>query len=147
MTKKQATAVAVAAALLGVLAGSQYETPTAIETVADRVATNVGTNVELLPRVIEIDQFDDAGKATGLKELVPNPLFNKRRHATGRVWSKDGDDWEVVWRRKGIRASEIVIGTGTTVCEEDERGPVYIRIRAEPNTNEPKAPIREVLGP
>jgi len=119
-------------ALAPVLAWA-YAPPTAYKKTADRVFTNVGEEVELQARLID-------GK--------PNPLFTKYRNASSRVWTKNGDDWEVVWRRKGVLASEQVMATGVSSCKALERQPVYVRVRIEePNRNEPTDPALEVLIP
>ena len=119
-------------AMLVAFAYADYKAPVAYKVTADRVATNVEEAVELQARMID-------GK--------PNPEFTKRRNASARIWSKDKDDWEVIWRRVGVPASEIIVATGTSVCKALERQPVYIRVRLEvASLNEPTDPALEV-GP
>ena len=106
-----------------------YTPPTAYVEKADRVFTRVGQEVELQARVVD-------GK--------PNPLFVKYRNASSRVWTENGDRWEVLWRRVGIAASEQVMATGISSCKALERQPIYIRVRVEePTANLPSAEVIE----
>ncbi|HDZ37688.1 MAG TPA: hypothetical protein ENH62_05285 [Marinobacter sp.] len=93
-----------------------YMPPTDYVETNDRVFTNVGQQVELQERLIDDE---------------PNPLFVKYRNANSRVWTENGDDWEVVWRRVGIPASEQVMATGVSSCKAEERQPIYVRVRIE----------------
>jgi len=110
-----------------------YAPPTAYVEKGDRVFTNVGQEVELQARIVD---------------EKPNPLFVPYRNANSRVWTKNGDDWEVVWRRKGVPASEQVLATGVSSCKALERQPVYVRVRIEePTANLPTNPKDEVIEP
>ncbi len=115
-----------------------YKDPEPFVEVDDRVFSNTGQEVELVNRTALVDELDVDGKPTGEKVVGPNPLFTKYRNANSRAWSKDADVWEVVWRRKGVPASEQVMATGTSSCKVAERQPIYVRVRVEePSTNVP----------
>ena len=106
-----------------------YGPPTAYVETADRVFTNVGQQVELQARKVD-------GK--------PNPLFVKYRNANSRAWTENGDEWEVVWRLKGVPASEQIMATGISNCKALERQPIYVRVRIEePTANLPTAEVIE----
>ncbi len=115
--------------VLASLAALAYTPPTDYIENADRVFTNVGQRVELQARIVD-------GK--------PNSQFVIRRNANSRVWTQNGDDWEVVWRRVGVPTSEQVIATGLSSCKADEYQPVYVRVRIEePTTNLPTIEVVE----
>ena len=121
------------ALLLGIVVWSyaDYKAPSRWVEVADRVATNVEEGVELQARMVD-------GK--------PNPLFTVRRNAYARIWTKDADNWEVVWRHVGVPASEMIVATGTSSCKPLERQPVAVWVvLEEPNMNEPVNPAVEVI--
>ena len=125
--KSTIIALAVGGVLAG-LAALAYTPPTDYVENTDRVFTNVGQRVELQARIID-------GK--------PNSQFVIRRNANSRVWTQNGDDWEVVWRRVGVPASEQVMATGLSSCKESERQPIYVRVRIEePNLNEPEETVQ-----
>ncbi len=125
-----------------------YAPPTAYVEKADRVFTNAGQMVELQARQLMIDLVDAEGEPTGEQELIPNPSFVKYRNTASRAWSKDGDDWEVVWRLKGVPASEQVMARGVSSCKPLERQPIYIRVRIEePSFKQPVDPALEVELP
>ncbi len=98
------------------LAFSDYSAPTVWQETNGRVFTNVGQKVELQARVVDDES---------------NPNFVPYRNANSRAWSYDGDDWEVVWRRVGVPASEQVMATGLSSCKATERQSIYVRVRIE----------------
>ena len=120
-------------AIGGVLAGLAalaYTPPTSYVETGERVFTNVGQRVELQARMIDGE---------------PNPLFVPYRNANSRAYTENGDDWEVLWRLKGIPASEQVMATGLSSCKENEYQPVYVRVRIEKaTTNLPDTPVEEI---
>lgn len=129
---KTIPAIILAGALAGLTLWAYTPPDTYVET-DDRVFTNVGQRVELQSRMIGD---------------WPNPLFVPYRNANSRVWTKDKDDWEVVWRIKGSPATEQIMASGLSSCKEDERQPIYVRVRIEePTKNVPSAPVLMEVSP
>ena len=127
--KSTIIAIAVGGILAGALALAWTPPTTHVET-DGRVFTNTGEDIELQARMIE-------GQ--------PNPEYSRACNARSRVYTINGDAWEVIWRRVGVPASEHVMATGTSVCKSDEYQPVYVRARVEPPTL--NLPVAEVEIP